>query len=134
MYNSYLSELFQINPDTGNLQSIAIDRESPLISTMYLPQFTLTLRLVDRNGNSRKKRSRTWVNLEDDLQNSASQTIVFVIVDDINDNPPSFVNTKPAVGYPSEELALEILPPYVTTVQVSKSFHEIDQMLRTEIL
>lgn len=93
---------------------------------MYLPQFTVVLRLANTAGISRKRRSiyeypvenKTWAYLEDDIPNLANQTVVFVIVDDINDNAPVFVNTKQAVGYPNREIALEILPPYVTTVEV----------------
>lgn len=101
---------------------------------MYLPQFTLTLRLVDVSTLSRRRRSpvtndtynqrdgaddRTWVLVEDEIENAANQIIVFVIVDDINDNYPIFKQTDILVGYPARNLALEILPPYLTKVQVS---------------
>lgn len=111
------------------MECLPIDREGSLISSMYLPQFTVVLRLYNKTENNKRKRSlrsdypseeRTWVYLEDDILNAADQTIVFVVVDDINDNPPAFVNTKEAVGYPTKELALEILPPYVTVVEVSR--------------
>lgn len=109
------------------MECLPIDREGSLISSMYLPQFTVVLRLYDTENNRRKRslrseypsEERTWVYLEDDIVNVADQTIVFVVVDDINDNHPAFVNTKEAVGYPTKELALEILPPYVTVVEVS---------------
>lgn len=93
---------------------------------MYLPQLTIVLRLANITETSRKKRSvyeypvenKTWAYLDDDIPNLANQTVVFVIVDDINDNAPVFVNTKQAVGYPTREIALEILPPYLTIVEV----------------
>lgn len=124
-----ISDLFKINSDTGNLDCVAIDREASIISNMYLPQFTVTLRLHDDNmENNRRKRSllseysteeRTWVYIEDDLPNLDNQTVVFVVIDDINDNAPVFINVKQAIGYPTFELALEIFPPYVTVVEVN---------------
>lgn len=103
---------------------------------MYLPQLTVVLRLVNHTELSRKKRSyfsdyplkrtdaypaenMTWIYLEDDLPNLASQTVVFIVVDDINDNPPTFVSVKRAVGYPTKDLFEEILPSYVTSVEVN---------------
>lgn len=129
-------DLFAINPETGSLQSVAIDRESSLISSMHLPQFVVTLRIINSEEHSRKKRSysfdnpsrrfdeyatdeRTWVYMENELQNLANQIVVFVVVDDINDNAPSFVNTKQVVGYPNKDLATEVLPAYLTTVQAT---------------
>lgn len=61
---------------------------------------------------------RTWTYVEDQILNLPNQVVVYVVVDDINDNSPIFDKTNFVVGYPSEELALEILPPYVTVVQV----------------
>lgn len=94
---------------------------------MYLPQFSVVLRLYNKTESRRRKRSlrsnypsedRTWVYLEDDLPNTVDQTVVFAVVDDINDNAPVFVNTKNAIGYPNKELALKILPSYLTVIEV----------------
>lgn len=111
-----------------------------MIHSMYLPQFTVTLRLVNETEETRRKRSfledyllkpkftydtdgdRTWAYVEDQIINLPNQVVVYVVVDDINDNSPVFEKTDFVVGYPSQDLALEILPPYVTVVQVNNSF------------
>lgn len=135
-HSKYLSDLFEIDSETGNLQSLAIDREWSVIYSMYQPQFTVTLRLVNETAESRRKRSymedyllrpkfaydtdsdRTWTYVENQIMNLPNQVVVYVVVDDINDNSPVFEKTDFVVGYPSQDLALEILPPYITVVQV----------------
>lgn len=129
-----ISELFEINSETGNLQSKVIDREWSVISDMHQPQIAVTLRLVNDTA-SRKKRSslvdylfrdafyetndKTWAYVDNQILNIPNQVVVYVIVDDINDNAPRFETTKVVVGYPKSDVALEILPPYLTVVQVS---------------
>lgn len=125
-----ITDLFEINSETGNLQSKVIDREWSVISGMHEPQISVTLRLVNDTA-SRKKRSsledyllyetsdKTWAYVDNQILNIPNQVVVYVVVDDINDNAPSFETTNVVVGYPKSDVALEILPPYLTVVKVS---------------
>lgn len=127
--NYFHLDLFEVNPETGNLQSKVIDREWSVISGMHEPQISVTLRLVNDTASRRKRSSsgdysyessdKTWAYVDNQILNIPNQMVVYVVVDDINDNAPSFETTNVVVGYPKSDVALEILPPYLTTIQVS---------------
>lgn len=101
---------------------------------MYQPQIVLNLRLINTTSSSRRRRSliddevareitygsnRTWSYIENQILNIPNQIVVYVIVDDINDNHPVFESSSITVGYPKSGLAEEVLPPYLAIVHVS---------------
>lgn len=100
---------------------------------MYLPQFVLKLRLVNATTETRTRRStkflsminyedeyKSWVYLDQEIRRIPNEMIVIVVVDDINDNAPTFDFHDDLIGYPKKSLVRHIMPPYLTTVHVSR--------------
>jgi hypothetical protein len=65
-------------------------------------------------------RSRSVIDDIGNIQYNASRTIVVLRIEDENDNRPQFDIISPlTVGYPNVEIANQLLPPYLTKIQVS---------------
>lgn len=73
-----------------------------------------TLRTLTRAGTPQ-------IVLINDIANYASQTVITVIVEDINDHDPVFAETELVVGYPDRDLLSLVSPAYITQVQVTFS-------------
>lgn len=132
--------MFEILESTGSLQTAQkIDREAGVISNMIVSQYIVKVG-VALKGQARSRiprmanhsalshyqyydvgSEREWITLAGSLDNLDDVTVVAVIVDDINDNSPEFVQgSKITVGYPVEDLVKELSPPYLTVVQVNE--------------
>jgi hypothetical protein len=62
-----------------------------------------------------------WRSAIDDIgtiEYDTSRTVSVLQIDDINDNRPEFDMKSLTVGYPSAEIAHQLLPPYLVRVQV----------------
>ncbi|XP_053602093.1 uncharacterized protein LOC128670467 isoform X2 [Plodia interpunctella] len=113
--------------DETGLHARVINREDPSIAFMALSQVQVELE-VHCNTLARNKRSvresrldwlgpydygtSTWI-LGESIAHDPSRSVVNLIVNDINDNPPIFVgkeNEPIAVGYPIPELEDVVLP------------------------
>ncbi|XP_058065808.1 uncharacterized protein LOC131215436 [Anopheles bellator] len=127
---------FYIDPETGWLASRSFDREDHnLFAGMEVPQFQLRLKLVCGSETlSRAKRSL----IETDTINYApDMTIISVVVDDINDNDPRFV--QPAIApeatavvhlaFPEPALAARLMLPYLTILEAT----DVDEGLNAKI-
>lgn len=120
------------------MHTTAIDREHESIAFMALSQVQVELILNCETANAiRTKRSeRTewlgpydygtnkWI-LTDTITYNSRRSIVNLIVNDINDNTPTFVGKEQeplAVGYPIAEVEERILPRALTELRVG-SYH-----------
>lgn len=119
--------------DENGLHATAIDRELETIAFMPVSQIQVEITLICDTDSSRIKRSLTsdlgpydyglnkWI-LTDTILYNSRKSLVNLIVNDINDNSPIFVNkdSEPiAVGYPIQELQQFVLPRALTQLHVS---------------
>lgn len=134
---NYELEIAEIYPfkgpfkiEDGNIVMEKVDREDDRFEGVNLPQLRVTIMLNKKSSESKlKKTIPTYFakSIEDDQCvimpnkiNNLQQTIVTVILKDVNDNDPVFKDgNNIIVGYPEEVLASRISPPYVTIVEVS---------------
>jgi hypothetical protein len=63
-------------------------------------------------------RSRSAIDDIGTIKYEASRTVYVLQIQDINDNRPQFNITSLTVGYPNEEIAHQLWPPYLVKVQV----------------
>lgn len=115
--------------ENQKLSTIELDRESEYFGIMTTPQIQAKLKLVcpdeDLLMKHRKRRA-----IDDFVDNVFTDEILFhsditqlnIFIEDINDNPPVF--TYPSdlithIGYPDEDLATLLLPPYLIQVQAT---------------
>lgn len=121
--------------DESGLHTFAIDREDPSIAYMTVSQVQVELTVVCDSDTKREKRSldkrqdwlerynygdKKWV-LTDSIAFNPRRSIVNLIVNDINDNPPIFVgkeNEPIIVGYPISDLEESIMPRSLAELQV----------------
>ncbi|XP_052873584.1 uncharacterized protein LOC128278898 [Anopheles cruzii] len=128
---------FYIDSETGWLASHSFDREDHnLFAGMEVPQFQLRLKLVCSSEEKlfRAKRSLIETN---SINYAPDATIISIVVDDINDNDPLFVQpaiTPEAVtvvhlAYPQPALAARLMLPYLTILEAT----DADQGLNAKI-
>jgi hypothetical protein len=55
------------------------------------------------------------------IEYDALRTVIVLRIEDKNDNRPEFNITSLTVGYPSAEIAHQLLPPHLMKVQVMKA-------------
>uniref|UniRef100_A0A1Q3FJC5 Cadherin domain-containing protein n=1 Tax=Culex tarsalis TaxID=7177 RepID=A0A1Q3FJC5_CULTA len=121
---------FSIDPTTHWLTARAFDRENTqLFGDMLVPQFQLRLRLACPGQAIRSKRSLIET---DDLNYARDVTVLNVIVEDVNDNSPSF--EYPAAqglhfGFPTPTIAAGLMLPELITV-VAK---DVDEGLNAKV-
>jgi hypothetical protein len=66
-------------------------------------------------------RSRSAIGDIGTIEYDALRTVNVLQIEDINDNRPEFNITSLTVGYPSAEIAHQLLPPYLMKVQVMRA-------------
>lgn len=127
------THLFKIDDD-GNLLVDTLDRELEIFKNMYVAQYRVVLELVEKSSASKTIHKRSldgYFNqkLEEDMDEcvlikdkilNIPQTIISVIVEDINDNAPKFKNNiqNLVLGLPKEEIASKIPSTYITKIEV----------------
>lgn len=139
--------------DENGLHATAIDREHESIAFMASSQVQVELILeCDTDNEARRtKRSLTrdtqdplgsydygnnkWI-LTDSILYNSRRSLVNLLVNDINDNPPIFVgkeNEPIAVGYPVTELEKRVLPRSLAELKVRHSFTFILEHLKSHL-
>lgn len=119
---------FSIDSETHWLTARSFDRENTnLFGDMLVPQFQLRLRLTCPDQQTRSRRSLIET---DDLNYARDITVLNVIVEDINDNSPSFVYpTVQHFGFPAPAIAAGMmLPELITVVAV-----DLDEGLNAQV-
>jgi hypothetical protein len=67
-------------------------------------------------------RSRSVIDEIGTIKYDALRTVIVLGIEDVNDNLPQFNITSPlTVGYPNAETANQLLPPYLTKIQVMRA-------------
>lgn len=66
-------------------------------------------------------RSRSTIDDIGNIEYDELRTVTLIQIEDINDNRPKFDITSLTVGYPSAEIAHQLLPPYLVNVQVMRA-------------
>ncbi|XP_065076848.1 uncharacterized protein LOC135700309 [Ochlerotatus camptorhynchus] len=126
---------FEIDSETHWLTSRSFDRENTtLFDGMIIPQFQLRLHLVcptDPNLPRLIKRSLIETG---DLNYARDVTVINVIVVDINDNNPQFVEPPTSndafhIGFPVSSIAAGLMLPHLITVRAE----DADEGLNAEI-
>lgn len=135
-------EYVNINPTTNMLESIMLDREDTIFNDYEVPQIQIklklncgdittvvsqfqpssvnvtqlqTLRSIDPSiGDGR------WYTLTNDIDFTSDQTVINIIIEDVNDNRPIFDPSTPSlIGYPEPEIANHIIPSQLVVVHAS---------------
>ncbi|XP_053665370.1 uncharacterized protein LOC128714520 [Anopheles marshallii] len=133
---------FYIDPVTNWLGSRSFDREDEeLFGDMQIPQFKLVMRLnCLETDEARERDRRSLVKrslIETDTINYASDvTIVTIVVDDINDNDPVFV--EPTIlsgnavhlGFPEPSLANRLMLSGLITVKTTDADEGLNAKIR----
>ncbi|XP_055610791.1 protocadherin Fat 3-like [Uranotaenia lowii] len=130
------SMYFSVDSETHWLTAKAFDRENAeLFQGMTIPQFQLRLQLVCPNEEPQPEPEsrlfkRSLIETED-INYARDVTVINVIVEDVNDNDPYFVNPSGNVniGYPTASIAANLLLPELITVQAE----DIDEGLNSKI-
>uniref|UniRef100_A0A336LM70 CSON014406 protein n=1 Tax=Culicoides sonorensis TaxID=179676 RepID=A0A336LM70_CULSO len=124
---------FEVDSKTRSIKSRKFDRESPIFANESIPQFRITLKLVCPLKSPRisvNDQNLSYVKVND-ISYSLDTTILSVIIEDINDNPPKFI--KPdrdlVLGYPSTEIAQKLQPEFLYQVKAI----DIDDGFNAEI-
>ncbi|XP_018318902.1 uncharacterized protein LOC108732532 [Agrilus planipennis] len=120
---------------------------------MYVSQFTVRVRLIGINETSEptlgdnatsfysyenpvyrefyQEEARAWVNVEEKLYNVPKDTVVSVIVDDINDNRPVFTaGSLVVVGYPENDIVADVAPASLVTVEATDADIGLNSLVR----
>lgn len=137
--NRWPSDQSWLYVDENGLHARAIDREHESIAFMALSQVQVELNLQCDSDRIRTKPSTidrpewlgpydygtsNWI-LTDSITYNSRRSFVNLIVNDINDNAPIFIekeNEPIAVGYPIPELEETVMPRSLTELQVSNFF------------
>lgn len=118
-------DLFEITNDM--LGSSIFQRESDVFAGMIVPQIQVTLKLVCDSvlPIARQRRAiEDWNNvLVEDIPFSTDTTILTIIIEDVNNNAPEFIEPTGDVllGYPEPALAEKLLPQSLIQLSVSMS-------------
>ncbi|XP_058123186.1 uncharacterized protein LOC131294246 [Anopheles ziemanni] len=134
-----LQPYFYIDTETNWLASRSFDRENrELFGDMMVPQFRLQLQLrCDTERQQTATRSlvkRSLVETES-INYAPDLTVISIIVDDINDNDPVFVQPPDAsggtihLGYPEPSLATRLMLAQLTRIQAT----DVDEGLNAKI-
>lgn len=125
------SEYVNVNFLFHMLDAISIDREDNVFANMSEPQIRVKLRLecdiesyeskltidVTMPENSRSSE----IVFDEDIPYSPHVMWLYLIIDDINDNPPEFkIPDGPIfLGYPSGQADFDVYPEYLTQVEAT---------------
>ncbi|XP_050073217.1 uncharacterized protein LOC126561281 [Anopheles maculipalpis] len=133
---------FYIDQATKWLASRSFDRENEdLFGAMQVPQFKLVMQLkcIDtdetREQNQRSIVKRSLVEM-DTINYASDITIVTIIVDDINDNDPVFVEPTTSsgntvhLGFPEPLLASRLLLSGLVTVKATDADEGLNAVVR----
>ncbi|XP_035906375.1 protocadherin Fat 3-like [Anopheles stephensi] len=131
---------FYIDQQTNWLACRSFDREDrDLFGDMQVPQFSLLMQLKCSETDEQSQRSPVKRSLvETDTINYASDiTIVTIIVDDINDNDPVFVEPATApgtnaihLGFPEPSLASKLMLSGLLTVRATDADEGLNAAIR----
>lgn len=125
---------FEINPTTHWLTSRRFDRENTtLFQGTTIPQFQLRLRLICADQPEQSLISKRALIETENLHYARDITVMNVIVVDINDNDPYFVNPPAGqefhIGFPNPSVAAKLMMPELITVLAE----DLDEGLNAKI-
>lgn len=145
LYNHWPADQKWLRVDEQGLHASNIDREDESIAFMALSQIQVELVLYCDNDETLKTKreaitqssqhnsrtdclgpydygSKKWI-LTDSIPYNSRITFVNLIINDINDNPPIFINkdSEPiAVGYPVHQLLDIVMPRALIKLKVNR--------------
>lgn len=105
-----------------------VDREHKIFSNMFVPQIQIWIEAVSKNTETEtelanfkrdEENPTSWIFTEK-ISNIPNQTVINVIIEDINDHEPVFERQSPVViGYPNPKISKNFAPPYLIQVKVN---------------
>lgn len=128
--SSNINEPFEIDAD-GNIKMKKVDREDDIFKNMIVPQYRVTIELVRKETNENLRKINNLAEIREEIVenqcvimpkqiDNLQQTVVTVIIGDVNDNPPQFKDGKKLfIGYPEESVATQMALPYVAVIEVT---------------
>ncbi|XP_050093876.1 protocadherin Fat 4-like [Anopheles aquasalis] len=129
---------FDIDTESHWLVSRSFDREDQgLFGGMQVPQFQLRLKLLCSDGRAAGQQRTKRSLIDTNTINYASDiTVINVVVDDINDNDPIFVNPTAGgmatvyLAYPHPVLAGKLMLPYLAILEASDADEGLNAKIR----
>ncbi|KFB50370.1 hypothetical protein ZHAS_00018643 [Anopheles sinensis] len=134
-----LQPYFYIDAETNWLAARSFDREDrELFGDILVPQFRLLLQLrcdAERQQTATRPLVKRSLVETDSINYAPDLTVISIIVDDINDNDPVFVQPPDAtggtihLGFPEPSLATRLMLAQLTRVQAT----DVDEGLNAKI-
>ncbi|ETN57800.1 hypothetical protein AND_010623 [Anopheles darlingi] len=127
---------FGIDVATHWLVSRSVDREDRgLFGEMMVPQFQLRLKLLCSDGDINQQRTKRSLIDTNTINYASDITVINVVIDDINDNDPIFVNptigtTTAHLAYPHPLLASKLMLPYLTILEANDADEGLNAKIR----
>ncbi|XP_062541705.1 uncharacterized protein LOC134209710 [Armigeres subalbatus] len=136
--NPYLDySYFEIDSQTHWLTSRSFDRENTsLFEGMTVPQFQVRLQLICPEQTSvETRRTKRSLIETDDLNYARDVTVVQVVVTDVNDHEPQFIEPAASaspfhIGFPISTIASGLMLPHLITVQAEDADEGLNAKVR----
>ncbi|XP_050422826.1 protocadherin Fat 4-like isoform X2 [Adelges cooleyi] len=114
-------DFFQIDPSTGAVNVVnPVDRESSVFEGMDEPSVFLELRAdCGKTTGEPPKEILPFQMPLDHILYDPRATVVQLVIDDVNDNPPVFPEKQITVGYPVATVASAVTPKYLVQVKAT---------------